>query len=54
MHEHRSDRFLADGGYRLAVVETATFKGVAVPSALADLLRRVPDVAAAQGTPSYL
>jgi acyl-CoA thioester hydrolase len=54
VHEHRSDRFLADGGYRLAVVETATFKGVAVPSALADLLRRVPDVAAAQGTPSYL
>jgi acyl-CoA thioester hydrolase len=54
VREHGSDRFLAEGSYRLAVVETATFKGVPVPGALVDLLRRVPDVAAGQRTPSYL
>lgn len=54
VREHGSDRFLAEGGYRLAVVETATFKSVSIPTALADLLRRVPEVAAAQRNPSYL
>lgn len=50
VHEHGTGRLLARGGYRLAVVETATFKSVPVPTALADLLRRVPDVAEAQTT----
>jgi len=54
VREHGSDRFLAEGGYRLAVVDTATFKSVSVPQALADLLRRVPEVAATQRSPSYL
>jgi acyl-CoA thioester hydrolase len=54
VRDHERDRFLAEGSYRLAVVETATFKSVSVPPTIADLLRRVPDVAAAQRTPSYL
>ena len=54
VREHGTDRFLADGGYRLAIVENASFKPVPVPAALADLLRRVPDIAAAQRDPSYL
>lgn len=48
VREHGTERFLAEGGYRLAVVETATFKGIPVPAPLAELLRRIPDVAAAQ------
>jgi acyl-CoA thioester hydrolase len=52
--EHGPDRFLAEGSYRLAIVETATFKSVPVPRALADLLQRVPEVAGAQHTLSYL
>lgn len=48
VREHGTDRFLAEGGYRLAVVETATFKGIPVPEPLAELLRRIPDVAMAQ------
>ena len=54
VREYGTDRFLADGGYRLAVVQTSTFKSVPVPPVLADLLRRVPDVAAAQRNPPYL
>ncbi len=54
VREHGTDRFLAEGSYRLAVVDTATFKGIPVPAALARLLRRIPDVAAAQQEPSYL
>jgi len=54
VREHERDRFLADGSSRLAVVETATFKSVPVPVALADLLRRAPDIAAAQHTAPYL
>jgi len=54
VREHGSDRLLAEGGYRLAVVETATFKSVPVPPELADLLRRIPDLAAAQGELPYL
>jgi acyl-CoA thioester hydrolase len=48
VREHARDRFLADGSCRLAVVETTTFRSVAVPRPLVDLLRRVPDLAAAQ------
>lgn len=48
VREFGTDRFLAEGGYRLAVVDTATFKGVTVPPLLATLLRRVPVLAAAQ------
>jgi len=47
VREHGSGRFLAEGSYRLAVVERATFTSVPVPPALAELLRRVPDMAAA-------
>ena len=54
VRDHERDRFLADGGYRLAVVETSTFKSVPVPPALADLLRRVPELAASQHHPSHL
>ena len=50
VREHGTDRFVAEGRYRLAVVDTATFKGVPVPGALAELLRRVPEVAASQQT----
>lgn len=49
VREVGTDRFLADGGYRLAVVQTSTFTSVAVPAVLADLLRRIPEAAAAQG-----
>ena len=49
VREFGTDRFLADGGYRLAVVATSTFTSVPVPSALAELLRRIPEAAAAQG-----
>jgi acyl-CoA thioester hydrolase len=48
VREFGTDRFVADGSYRLAVVETATFRSVAVPPALAALLRRVPALADAQ------
>ena len=48
VREHGGERFLAEGGYRLAVVERATFKPTLVPRVLADLLRRVPAIAAAQ------
>jgi len=48
VREHQNDRFLAEGSYRLAVVDTTTFKPVPVPAALADLLRRIPALAAAQ------
>ena len=54
VREHGSERFLAEGGYRLAVVDKTGFRAVAVPAALADLLRRVPDLAAQPRTPSYL
>jgi len=54
VHEHGSERFLAEGGYRLAIVETASFKSVAVPRELATLLERVPEIAAAQKDLSYL
>jgi acyl-CoA thioester hydrolase len=48
VREHGTDRRLAEGSYRLAVVHTATFKSTAVPAALADLLRRIPDLATSQ------
>lgn len=48
VREHGTGRFLAEGGYRLAVVDLQTFKGVPVPAALADLLMRVPALASAQ------
>lgn len=48
VREHGTDRFLAEGQYRLAVVHTATFASTAVPASLADLLRRIPDLAATQ------
>ena len=48
VREHGTNRFLAEGGYRLAVVHTATFTSTAVPVALADLLCRIPELAAAQ------
>ena len=48
VREHRTGRVLADGAYRLAVVETDSFRGVPVPAPLAALLKRIPDVAAAQ------
>jgi acyl-CoA thioester hydrolase len=48
VREHGTDRFVADGSYRLAVVHTATFTSTAVPTALADLLRRIPQLAAMQ------
>lgn len=48
VYEQGTQRFLAEGGYRLAVVRTATFTSVPVPPALAELLRRIPEVAAAQ------
>lgn len=54
VREYGGDRFLADGSYRLAVVETATFTSIPVPQPLADLLRRVPDLAAAQRDLPYL
>jgi acyl-CoA thioester hydrolase len=54
VREHDHDRFLAEGSYRLAVVETATFRSIPVPPTLSDLLRRVPDLAAAQRSLSYL
>jgi acyl-CoA thioester hydrolase len=49
VREHGTDRFLADGSYRLAVVRTATFTATDVPPALATLLRRIPELAASQG-----
>jgi acyl-CoA thioester hydrolase len=54
VRDHERDRFLADGSYRLAVVETATFRSAEVPRPLADLLRRLPDLAAAQRDLPYL
>lgn len=48
VREDGTDRFLAEGGYRLAVVKTETFNSIPVPDALADLLRRVPALADAQ------
>jgi acyl-CoA thioester hydrolase len=48
VRELKTDRFLADGGYRLAVVETGTFTSVAVPQTLATVLRRIPALASAQ------
>jgi acyl-CoA thioester hydrolase len=49
VREHGTDRFLAEGSYRLAVVNTATFTPTNVPPALAALLRRIPDLASSQG-----
>jgi acyl-CoA thioester hydrolase len=49
VREHATNRFVAEGGYRLAVVDTATFAAVAVPEPLAALLRRIPALAEAQG-----
>lgn len=49
VREHLTDRFLAEGGYRLAVVNTTTFIATNVPPALAALLRRIPALAASQG-----
>jgi acyl-CoA thioester hydrolase len=54
VREHGTDRFLAEGEYRLAVVATATFTSMAVPRPLADLLRRIPELAAAQETSGSL
>jgi acyl-CoA thioester hydrolase len=54
VHEHSTERFLAEGGYRLAVVETTSFKSVAVPPELVELLQRVPEIASAQKELSYL
>jgi acyl-CoA thioester hydrolase len=54
VREHGTDRFLAEGGYRLAVVHTATFTSTAVPALLADLLRRIPELAAAQASDESL
>lgn len=48
VREHGTDRFIAEGGYRLAVVKTATFTSVPVPEPLAALLRRIPEIAAQQ------
>ena len=48
VREHGTDRFLADGGYRLAVVQTATFTATTVPQVLTALLGRIPELAAAQ------
>jgi acyl-CoA thioester hydrolase len=48
VREDGTDRLVAEGGYRLAVVNTGTFTSVPVPGKLADLLRRIPDVAQAQ------
>jgi acyl-CoA thioester hydrolase len=48
VREHGTDRYLAEGAYRLAVVDTATFTAVPVPRPLTELLRRVPDLAAQQ------
>jgi acyl-CoA thioester hydrolase len=48
VREHGTDRFLADGSYRLAVVHTTTFTPTTVPPSLEALLRRIPDLAAAQ------
>ena len=48
VREHSSGRYLAEGGYRLAVVERATFKSIAVPPPLAELLRQTPQIAATQ------
>lgn len=48
VREHGTRRFLAEGSYRLAVVDTATFRSVPVPAPLAELLARVPALAAAQ------
>lgn len=52
VREFGTDRQIADGGYRLAVVDTATFTPVNVPPALAILLRSVPQVASAQDASS--
>ncbi len=54
VRERGTDRFIAEGGYRLAVVETGTFKSIPVPTVLANLLRRVPELAAAQRDLTYL
>jgi acyl-CoA thioester hydrolase len=54
VREHGTDRYLAEGSYRLAVVDSRTFTPLPVPRVLTDLLRRVPEIAAAQTTPSYL
>ena len=48
VREHGTGRVLAEGAYRLAVVATSSFTGIPVPPALASLLRRLPDLAAAQ------
>ena len=48
VREHGSARYLGEGSYRLAVVESATFTASPVPSMLAQLLRRTPQIAAAQ------
>jgi YbgC/YbaW family acyl-CoA thioester hydrolase len=52
VREHGTDRFVAEGGYRLAVVDTATFQGVPVPAALAELLERIPALAGSQSKES--
>ena len=54
VREHETERLVAEGGYRLAVVNTKTFTSVPVPPALADLLRRTPDLAAAQASAAAL
>jgi acyl-CoA thioester hydrolase len=48
VREHGTDRVVADGGYRLAVVQTATFTATTVPPVLAALLGRIPDLVAVQ------
>jgi acyl-CoA thioester hydrolase len=54
VREHATNRFVADGAYRLAVVRTATFTSTAVPPALAELLRRIPALGAAQANGASL
>jgi YbgC/YbaW family acyl-CoA thioester hydrolase len=54
VHQHGTDRFLAEGEYRLAVVQTTTFTSTTVPSPLADLLRRIPQLAEAQAAGASL
>jgi acyl-CoA thioester hydrolase len=49
VREHGTDRVLADGNYRLAVVHTSNFAATTVPRPLAALLGRIPALAAAQG-----
>ena len=54
VREYGTDRFVAEGGYRLAIVKTATFTSIPVPAELATLLRRIPELADAQASSGIL